>query len=290
MWINYFTHLLVLIGIYVILATSLNLTLGFSGFLNLGHIAFFGVGAYTSALLTKAGVPYIWAFLCAGLLAAVAGFILMTIVQRLKGDFLAMAALTFVFVVYSVLLNWTSFTRGALGIPGIAHPSLFGYVIHTQTQYLVFTWIVAVIVIFLIYLMTHSRFGKLLEGVRDDQVGLAAFGKPVPRIKYYSMTISALFAGFAGSVFAHYLSYIDPSTFFINDIVILFTIVKVGGLASTKGSVVATFLILLLPELLRFLPIPASMIGPLRQVFYSLVLIGILMWRPRGLFGKVSLS
>src|SRR3989344_6313493 len=130
----YLIHLGILIGIYVILATSLNLAMGFTGLLNLGHIAFFGIGAYTSALLTMAGVPFIVAFFLAGILAALFGFLLVLATRNLKGDYLGLATLGFGFVVYSIFLNWTGLTRGPLGIPGIPKPLLFAWAIQSNTE------------------------------------------------------------------------------------------------------------------------------------------------------------
>ena len=122
----YLVHLLILIGIYTILAISLQLSVGFTGLLNLGHIAFYAIGAYTSALLALNGFPFWFCFLSAGILAMIFGFLLSLPANKLKGDYLALATMGFSFVVYAVLLNWTSLTRGPLGLPGIPKPKIFG--------------------------------------------------------------------------------------------------------------------------------------------------------------------
>ncbi len=282
-------HLLILIGIYVILAVSLNVAIGYTGLLNLGHIAFFGIGAYTSALLTKAGVPFVIAFIVAGLFTTVFGYVLVLATGKLKGDYLALATLGFNFVIYSVLLNWVSLTRGPLGIPGIDKPSFLGVAISSNTGYLVFVIIITVIAVWLMHRIVSSPFGKLLQATRDDEVGLRVLGKNTFKLKWKAMMISAFFAGIAGSLFAHYISFIDPTSFNLKEIILILTIVIVGGAASIKGSIIGTFVIILLPEALRFLALPSSILGPARQVVYAVILLAILLYRPRGIFGRVDL-
>ncbi len=258
--------------------------------LNLGHIALFGIGAYTSTLLSMNGVPFAISFLIAGLFAGFSGFVLVLATRKLKGDYYALATLGFAFVVFSLFLNLTRLTRGPLGIPGIPKPNLFGFVINNNFNYLIFVFAVAFVSVLIIYSIVKSRFGRLLEAMRDDEVGLRVLGKDTRKLKYKTMMISAFFAGISGSLFAHYISFIDPSTFFINELILVITVVIVGGIASVKGSVAASFIIVLIPEILRFFPLPSSIVGPARQIIYAVVLLVILMYRPRGIFGKIDLE
>ncbi len=287
---NYVIHILIMMGIYAILAVSLNFSLGFTGLLNMGHIAFFGIGAYTSALLVKAGVPFIIAIIVAGLIAGIFGFLLMLATKRLKGDYLALATLGFSYVIMSVMLNWTSVTRGPLGIPGIPKPNIFGLVIKSNLSYLILVGIIAGATIGMMWAITKSPFGRLMQATRDDALALRSLGKNTFKIKYKTMMISAFFAGIAGSLFAHYITFIDPSSFALNEVILIFTIVIIGGIASVKGSLLGTFIIILIPELIRFISIPSSMIGPIRQMIYAGILIAILIIRPRGIFGRIDLE
>src|SRR3989344_5119144 len=287
---QYIIHILILIGIYIVLAVSLNLALGFTGLLNLGHIAFFGIGAYTSALLTKAGVPFIIAFLAAGIFASIFGYLLVLVTRKLKGDYLALATLGFSFVVYSMLLNLTSLTRGPLGIPGIAKPSILSLVIKSNSAYLIFVALITLVSCIIIYRIIRSPFGRLLEATMDDELGLQVLGKNTFALKCKAMMISAFFAGIAGSLFAHYITFIDPGSFHLAEIILVLTIVIVGGIASFKGSIIATAVIIIIPELIRFISLPSTLIGPLRQVIYALMLIAILIFRPRGLFVRIDLE
>ena len=286
----YLLHLLILIAIYIVLAVSLNLALGFTGLLNLGHIAFFGIGAYTSTLLTKAGMPFIVTFLLAGLFTSLFGYLLVYATKKLKGDYLALATLAFSFVISSLMLNWMSLTRGPLGITGIAKPSLLGLTINSNFSYFILVLIVAVLTIWIISRIVKSPFGRLLQATRDDDLSLRVLGKNTFKLKCKAMMISAFFAGIAGSLFAHYISYIDPNFFSLTEIILILTIVIVGGIASIKGSVAATFLILLIPEALRFVNLSSGVVGPARQIVYSLILLSILLYKPRGLFGRIDLE
>src|SRR3989344_271361 len=290
MILPYLTHILILIGIYTILIVSLNLALGYSGLLNLGHVALWGIGAYTSALLTIHGVPFIFSFIIAGIVTALFGLLLVFATRRLKGDYFALASLGFSFVVYSLLLNLTELTRGPLGVAGIPKPSLFRLIIKSNNYYLIFVAIISFASIFLINKIVESGFGKLLEAMRDDEIGLRVLGKDTTKLKYKVMLVSGFFTGISGSLFAHYIGFIDPNTFYISELILLITIVIIGGIASIKGSIIATFIILSLSELIRFLPVPSSIVGPIRQITYVIVLLLILMFKPRGLFGRVDLE
>lgn len=286
----YLLHILVLVAIYSIVAVSLNLALGYTGLLNLGHVAFFGIGAYTSALLTKAGVPFLVAFLAAGIIASIFGYLLYFATKKLKGDYLALATLGFTFVLYSLLLNLTFLTRGPLGIAGIAKPSFAGIVLSSPAAYLLFTGILALVSVLLLAFIVKSPFGRVMQAIRDDEIGVRVLGKNTLAVKGKVMMISAFFAGLAGSLFAHYITFIEPGSFTLTEVVLVLTIVIVGGLASLRGSILAAFILLLIPELLRFLAWPSSILGPGRQILYALILLAILLFRPRGLLGKVDLA
>ncbi|MFH1376449.1 MAG: branched-chain amino acid ABC transporter permease [Candidatus Woesearchaeota archaeon] len=286
----YFIHLAILVGIYLILALSLQLALGYTGLINLGHIAFFAIGAYVSALLTLNGIPFIIAFLLAGIISAGFGFLLSIPTNKLKGDYLALATLAFTFVVYAVTLNWTSLTRGPLGLLGIPKPSIFGLSFSSNLSFLILTIIIVVVVYFIIKRIVDSQFGKVMEATRDNELATQVLGKNTFKIKSIVLATSAFFAGLAGSLYAHYITYIDPSSFTIMQLIPILCIVIIGGLASLRGTVIATVILILLPESLRFIGFPSSVIGPMRQIIYALILLIILLYRPKGFFGKVELE
>ncbi|MDO8625015.1 MAG: branched-chain amino acid ABC transporter permease, partial [Candidatus Diapherotrites archaeon] len=206
----YFIHLLILIGIYLVLALSLQLAMGFSGLLNLGHMAFFAIGAYASALLALAGFPYWVCILAAGVFAALAGALLSIPTNRLKGDYLALATLGFSFVVYAIALNWTDLTRGPLGIPGIPRPEFLGFVFSDNLAFLGLTFFVCIATYLVLKRLTTSPFGTLLQGIRDHERAAQVLGHNTSRAKTLALATSAFFAGISGSLYAHYITFIDP--------------------------------------------------------------------------------
>jgi branched-chain amino acid transport system permease protein len=286
----YLIHLLILICIYLILAISLQLSVGFTGLLNLGHIAFYAIGAYTSALLALNGFPFWFCFLSAGILSMFFGFLLSLPTNKLKGDYLALATMGFSFVVYAVLLNWTSFTRGPLGLPGIPKPKIFGISFSDNLSFLILVAIIALISYLIIKRITISPFGKVLEATRDNELLTRVLGKNTFKIKTISLMISAFFAGISGSLYAHYITFIDPSSFTILQLIPVLSIIIIGGLASLRGTIIATIILVLLPEPLRFIGFPSSIVGPARQILYSLILLFILIYKPKGFFGKIELE
>lgn len=260
--------------------------MGFSGLLNLGHVAFFALGAYTSTLLTQAGVPFVIALLLAGVLPALFGYFLAQPIKKLKGDYVALVTMGFSFVVYAVLVNWTSLTRGPLGIPGIYVPDMLS----SNVAYLVYALLIAAVVYVVIRKITKSPFGKLLQAIRDDELSMKTLGKNTLKMKSTSLAVAAFFAGIAGHLYAHYIMYIDPSTFGIMQIMPILAIVIIGGLASLEGTLVATLIVTLIPEALCFVGFSSGTVGPLRQIVFALLLLIILIYVPKGIQGKVKLE
>jgi branched-chain amino acid transport system permease protein len=167
---------------------------------------------------------------------------------------------------------------------------LFGFVIRSPIQFLIFAAVLCALTYLILWRLTKSSYGVALQAMRDDEIGMKVLGKDTFKLKWQSMAVSAFFAGIAGSLFAHYISYIDPSSFALTEIILVFTIIIVGGLVSLKGSFIGTAIILLIPEALRFLSLPSSILGPMRQIIYAVILLAILFLRPRGLFGEVDLE
>ena len=290
MFSAYLVHLLIVIGIYLILALALQIALGFSGLLNLGHIAFYCIGAYTSALLALSGWPWWLCFILAGIVAMFFGFLLSLPTNKLKGDYLALATLGFSFVVYAVALNWIGLTRGPLGLPGIPKPEIFGIAFSSNTNFLILTLVIVLISYLIIRKIITSPFGRAMQATRDDELTARILGKKTFKIKTISLMVSAFFAGLAGSLYASYITFIDPSSFTLMQLIPIFCIVIIGGMASLKGTVIATIILVLLPEPLRFIGFPSSIIGPMRQIIYALLLLLILIYRPKGFYGKVELE
>jgi branched-chain amino acid transport system permease protein len=286
----YIIHLLVLIGIYLISAIALQVTFGYTGLVNLGHIALFAIGAYVSALLTLNGMPFIVAIFLSGLIAGLFGYLLSILTNKLNGDYFALSTLAFTFVVYSILLNWTSLTRGPLGLVGIPKPVIFNFSFSSNFNFLLLVSFFVLLTIIVVKRLIDSPFGRVLEATRDNEPATQVLGKDTYRIKSIALTFSAFLAGIAGSLYVHYITYIEPSSFTLMQLIPILSIVIVGGLASIKGTILATFILLLIPELIRFIGFSSSILGPMRQIVYGLLLLLILLYMPKGFFGKVELG
>lgn len=280
-------HILTLVAIYIIIAMSLNLAMGYTGLVNLGHIGLLGVGAYTSAILTtKFDLPFVVGFFAAGLIAAIFGALLSLPSRKIKDDYFALFTLGFLFVTTAIFINWTDMTRGTLGIRGIARPEGFA----EPLTFFLLVLIVALVSFLLMSKIVSSPFGRVLEAIRDDELVAESLGKNVDRVKLIAMTISGLFVGLSGSLLAHFLRLINPSTFWLDPLVIALAGVVIGGMASMRGSVIGVVLVFAVSESLRFLAIPSSMVGPLRIIIFMVVLIGIILWRPKGILGRADLD
>ena len=230
MFLAYLISILILAAIGIILAVSLQLTVGFTGLLNLGHLAFYAIGAYTSALLALAGYPFWFCILTAGVLAMFFGFLISLPINKIKKDYLALATMGFSFVVYAVLLNWTDLTNGPLGLAGIPRPQLFGFDFSQNSNFLLLVAIIALASYLIIKLITISPFGRVLESIRDNELAAKILGKNTFKMKMCAMGASAFFAGVAGSLYAYYITYLDPSSADIMQLIPFLAIVIIGGL------------------------------------------------------------
>lgn len=281
----YILHLLIFICIYAILAMSLNLITGYAGMLNLGHAAFFGIGAYASVLIVMGGFPFWFGFIAAGAIAAFFGLLLSIPALRLRGDFLAIATLAFGEIIRSILVNWTELTRGPLGIPGIPKPEFFGIAFDSLWMYFILAFMVAAIAYAVLKYLLNSDFGIALKAIRENESVAAGLGKNVNLLKMQAFVLGALFAGLAGSLFAHYITFIDPSTFTLGETILILLMVVFGGMGSLEGSILGAIILILLPEPLRFIGLPSAIVGQLRQIIYAAILIVLVVKKPKGLLG-----
>ena len=284
---EYLIHILVIAGIYIILTLSLNLIIGYTGLAALGHIAFACVGAYTSSLLAlNFGISPWIGLLTGAILASILGVIIGYPSLRLKGDYLALATIGLGIIVYSVAKNWVRLTRGPMGLPGIPAFSFFGYKIANVWSYLILVIIFVAITFIAIRNITNSPFGRILKGIREDEIATMTMGKNVNKYKLTVFVVGAFFAGIAGSLYAHYITFIDPSSFTVMESITVLLMVVFGGMASLAGSFIGASALVIFPEVLRFLGMPSSVAAPLRQMIYGLLLIVLMILKPQGLMGK----
>lgn len=286
---EYLLHILILICIYVVLSTSLNLLVGYTGILSIAHAAFYGVGAYVAALLAlRLETPFILNLILGFVGAGVFGAIVGIPSLRLKDDYFVITTFAFQIIIFSILNNLFDFTGGPLGLPGIPQPDIFGYQISTHLEFLILSGGLALLVYWIAHRIVKSPFGRLLKAIREDEVFTQAVGRNVASAKVKVFIISASLASIAGVIYATYITYIDPTSFTIMESVFIISIVIIGGAANLKGSVFGAAFLVALPELLRFVGLPNAIAANVRQVLYGALLVVMMMWRPQGFLGEYA--
>lgn len=286
---SYLLHIFIMICIYVILGQSLNLVVGYSGMLSLCHAAFYGIGAYAATLLmVDAGWPFLASLTAAVLIAGVIAFLISIPSIRFYGDFFVLVTLGFQMIVFAVLYNWIDFTRGSYGIPGIPGPSLFGLKLATHFTLFLLALVAAFAVLFIVWRLAASPYGRALQAVRDDEVSASALGKNVKSFKRVAFVIAGALAAVAGVLFAGYATYIDPTSFTVDESIFILSVVIIGGAGNLRGPSVGALILVLLPEILRFMRIPDAVAANMRQILYGLLLVLMMRLRPQGIAGKYA--
>lgn len=284
---GYLIHILILIAIYIILALATDLIVGMGGLLSMASAAFAGIGAYTLAiLLTKAGYGFFLSALISILVTALIAIVIGKILFKLKGDYFALGSMGFTVIVVGILLNWQSLTGGPLGIPGITRPNIFGLDLNDNFYFLIFAALIAFLVFLLYRFIDKSSFGRVIKTIREDTYVAKIFGYNVDHYNLAIFTISAVLCGIAGILHASYISFIDPNSFSTMVSISILTAIILGGLSSEKGAVVGVIFLILLPEFLRFVGFPNDIAANMRQIIYGLVLILMMLYNPKGVFGK----
>lgn len=266
------------IGIYIILGISINILTGFTGQLSLGQAAFFGVGAYTAALLnTRAGLQFVGCLLGAVCMTALFGLILAVPALKVKGSYLALLTMGFGEVVRIVMINWTPVTNGTAGILGIESPVLFGFAFDTLKKY--YFLIIVFVILGLIYqnILICTRTGRAFIAIREDNEAAELSGIDVTGYKIRAFVLSAVYCGIGGCLYAMMIRYVSPDTFTNNvSSVILWTAI-IGGFGTVIGPVLGGIIMQVLPEALRFL-------GDWRLVVYGVILLIVILRFPGGLY------
>ncbi len=291
-------------AIWAILSVSLNLVVGFTGLLSVGHVGFFGVGAYAMAILTSDpayeqlrteaiptfGLPFFAALPVSVVLAGIVAIVVGVVFNRFRDDIYVLVSFGFAIIAFNVFLNWRELTRGAFGIHEIARPSFGGWVLDGELEFLLMVLVFLALVVLISWLIVTSSFGRVLTAIREDEQAIEVFGYRVTHFKLAVWVISAMMAGLAGGLFSSWTSFIDPNSFILLESILLVSIVILGGLASIWGSLLGAMAFVLLEEGMRFLPfMPVEFIGQARQVVLGILLVLLMLFRPQGLVGRFKL-
>lgn len=277
--IDYVMHILIMIAIYVILSQGLNLVMGFCGQSQLGFAAFFGMGAYvTGLLMIRAGWNFWITVPLAYIFSALIGGIIGLPSIRVRGDYLGIVTLGFGEITRIFLTNWDSLTNGPMGISGIKAPTLFGICLGSKMAFFYLVTIFTVLILFVVYRLTNSKFGFQLISVSNDEHVAEVLGINTGFVKVLAYALSAGFAGIAGSIYATYFSFISPDSFIFNDSLAILCMVVVGGMGSISGTIIGAIILTIAPELFRFL-------GDYRMMLFGLVLTIMVIFKPKGIWG-----
>ena len=291
-------------AIWAILAVSLNLVVGFAGLLSVAHIGFFGIGAYTVAILTSDqdyeqlrtqtlptfDFPFFAALPIAVVIAGLVAIIVGTVFNRFRDDIFVLVSFGFAIIAFNVFLNLRPVTRGAFGIHEIARPAIGSWVFDGDFEFLLLSLVILALVMLVSWFIVSSSFGRVLTAIREDQQAIEVFGYRVTFYKLAIWVISAMMAALAGGLFSSWTSFIDPNSFILLESILMVSIVILGGLATIWGSLLGAMVFVLLEEGMRFLPfLPTEYIGQARQIVLGVLLVLLMLFRPQGLVGRYKL-
>lgn len=279
-------HLLIFFSIFSIVVIGLNLLAGYTGLLSLAQAGFYGIGAYAAALLmTVYHVPFWIALICAIAITMLVAAIIGIILSPFRGDYYAITSAGFSVIIYGILLNWNSFTRGPLGIPSIPRPVGF----NSTAAYAALVVIALALVYGLSSLIVRSSFGRVLKAIREDQDALRVFGYNINAYKIAVFVIAAGISAVAGVLYGSYIRFIDPSAFIVTESVYFIAAAILGGLGNLRGSLLGAVLFFALFEAVRFLGFPPDIVGYMRLAIVGVLLVVLMLYRPRGLIGEYSI-
>lgn len=284
---EYILHILILTFLYIMLSQSLTISAGYSGLISLAHAGFYGIGAYTSAILSiNYELEFLLTLPISMLLSGLIAFIVSLIALRTIDDYFIIITLGIQIIIFTTLNNWMSLTNGPIGISGIPSISIGNIELHSKLAFLILTILLSSIVFILIKNLTKSPFGRTLIGLSEDEIFLKSLGKKVYSAKVTSFTIGALFAAVPGVLYSHYVSFIDPTSFTVDESIFIISIVIIGGMRNLWGVAISATVLLILPEALRFVGIPSSIAANVRQIIYGFALVFMMFKYSKGFISK----
>lgn len=281
-----------MVNIYIVLVLSANLPIGMANLLTLGQSAFYGIGAYISAFfLMQFNLPFVVVALAVMMLTGLFSYLVSFASVKLKGDYFVLATLGFQMIVFTILYNWTSVTRGPYGIAGIRTIKLAGiWEVSGVYGYFFLTTLVVIGVGYLFKVIKFSPFGRVLRAMRHDELLVTAMGRNPVSFKSWAFFLSAAFSGLGGLIYASYVSYIDPTSFTLDESIFIISALFIGGTGNIRGPVLGALFVVVLPELLRFIGLPDAIAANMRQIIYGLALIVVMFYRPQGLWGETEMK
>jgi len=285
---NHLYYLVIFVLFYTMLAQSLILPFGYAGLISLASAGFYGIGAYSAAILSvNFGYPFLFVLLVSILVSGILSFIVAIVAMRTADDYLIILTIGIQIVLFSLMNNWVSLTNGPYGIANILNISFLGITILSNFDFLILTICLSIGIFILIRKISLSPYGRVLIALSEDEIFCKSIGKNVFLKKAISFSIGGSITAIPGVLYAYYIKFVDPSTFSIEESIFILSIVIIGGVRNLWGSVLAATVLILLPEALRFLGMPSNIAANMRQIIYGLVLVVMMFRFSRG-FGGVS--
>lgn len=273
--------------IYIILALSANLVSGYTGLLSFANAAFYGVGAYTVALLMKVyGLGYFTSLTLAVAFNMLLSLIVTYFSIRLRDLYFVIATIALQIIAFNVFYNWESITGGSFGVSEIPRVTSFGCTLKTTSDYAILGGLFTTVVVGFFLFFQRTPFIRLLECIRDNELGAVSLGKNISHYKLVINAIAAAFITISGSLFAVYNSYIDATSFTLDESILIISIILIGGTGNVIGPIAGACFFVLLPELTRLTPISSSQGASLQMMVYAMILILVVRFKPNGMFGK----
>lgn len=289
---RYVLYLLISIGISIISALGLNIITGLTGMISLGHGAFVGVGAYSTAILTdRLGLPFILSVPLAACITSCVGMFFGLPSLRIKGLYLLMSTLAAQVIINFLMMNWRSLTKGVNGYP-VAPASIFGFVLDSETRYFYLVLLMTLLCILLASNVSRSRYGRAFVAIRDHDIAADAIGVNLFKYKTLSFAVGSFFAGLAGALLAHYLRIVTPEHFPLHLSIEYLAMIIVGGLGSVLGCIYGAVFMTLLPEflkvlmeenLVRMFPGAIGAVPHINNILFGLIIVVFLIFEPHGL-------
>jgi len=275
----YYIGVLIFLGINLLITIGLSLLMGYAGQISMGQAAFFGIGAYTSGILTaKFGLPIGVSFLASIAITVFIAFIIGIPTLKLKGHYLAMATLGLGEIVYIVFNELIPLTGGPSGFGEIPVIKIFGISLDSDQKFYIFIWAIVSFILFISLNIVNSRIGRALKALNKSEEISSTLGINTSKVKLGIFTLSAGYAALAGFLYAHYVTFLSPGSFSLNFSILLVTMVAIGGMENIWGAFLGTAILTLLPEYLRFFK-------DFDILIYGAILMSIMLLRPEGLYG-----
>ncbi len=286
---DYIVNILVFVLIYAVLVQSLNLIMGYVGVISMGHAVFSAIGAYTAALISlHLGYNFLIGMAAGFLLAAVVGALLAIPSLRVRDEYLIVFTVGFQMVAYEFMLTARGITEGQGGIPNIPVPRLFGFEFNTPLRFFPLAFGIAIVCFCIVWRLVHSPFGRVLKAIREDESACRALGKNTLKFKVLVFALGGGIAAIAGSSLAYFITFVSPVSFSIEISISIIVMVILGGEANFWGPLVGAAILVGLPEVLRFVPGAAGVVDVLREIFYGLILMFMMIFRPQGILPEYA--